>query len=101
MELAMIPWDGAAPPAEADLWARLAREGFSVFSWTDGPRAHYAAHAHDHDESIWVVAGEITFTAAGRTFCLRPGDRLFLPAGTLHTAEAGPAGATYLIGEAR
>ena len=28
-----------------------------------------------------------------------PGDRLMLPQGTVHTAIAGPQGATYLIGE--
>ena len=31
--------------------------------------------------------------------CLAPGDRLMLPRGTVHTATAGPRGATYLIGE--
>ena len=99
MKLAVIPWDGAAPPAAADLRARLERDGFSPFAWTDGPRAHYTPHAHDHDESIWVVEGEITFGAEGRSLRLGPGDRLMLPAGTVHTADAGPAGATYLIGE--
>jgi quercetin dioxygenase-like cupin family protein len=100
-DLALIPWAEAAPPVEATLRARLEREGFSVFAWTDAPGARYAPHAHDRDESIWVVAGEIVFTAAGRTVRLGPGDRLLLPAGTVHTAEAGPAGATYLVGEAR
>ncbi len=100
-DLALIPWAEAAPPAEATLRARLEREGFSVFAWTDAPGARYAPHAHDRDESIWVVAGEIAFTAAGRTVRLGPGDRLLLPAGNVHTAEAGPAGATYLVGEAR
>src|SRR5579884_1228086 len=86
-DLALIPWAETAPPVEATLRARLEREGFSVFAWTDAPGARYAPHAHDRDESIWVVAGEIAFTAAGRTVRLGPGDRLLLPAGTVHAAE--------------
>ena len=63
------------------------------------PDARYPPHAHDHDESIRVVSGEIAFGVEGQSWRLRPGDRLMLPAGTVHTAEAGPEGATYLIGE--
>ena len=60
---------------------------------------HGHEHTHDHDESIWLVAGEIRFGAAGRELVLTPGDRLMLPAGTRHTADAGPDGATYLVGQ--
>jgi quercetin dioxygenase-like cupin family protein len=67
--------------------------------WTDAPGAHYQPHTHEADESLWVLAGEMTFEVAGRSYRLGPGDRLALPAGTLHAATAGPAGATYLIGE--
>jgi quercetin dioxygenase-like cupin family protein len=101
MRLARIPWPDPEPPAEATLHARLAHDGFDAFAWTDSPNATYAAHSHDHDESLWVVAGEITFGTAGGSFRLRAGDRLMLPAGTVHTAEVGPDGATYLIGQRR
>jgi quercetin dioxygenase-like cupin family protein len=99
MQLAVIPWDGTGRPGESALRARLEGEGFSVFRWHDGPGAEYAPHAHDHDESIIVVDGEITFGVGDRALCLGPGDRLMLPAGTVHTASTGAAGATYLIGE--
>jgi quercetin dioxygenase-like cupin family protein len=101
MRLERIPWPGPGAPAEAHLRDVLAREGFDVFCWEDGPDARYAAHTHDHDESLWVVAGDITFGAAGTELRLGPGDRLMLPAGTVHTAHAGEDGATYLIGQRR
>ena len=102
MRLEVIPWTAAAAPAEADLKARLAADGFGdPFAWTDAPGVHYSAHSHDHDESIWVVAGNITFGADGRDLRLGPGDRLMLPARTVHTADAGADGATYLIGQRR
>jgi len=99
MKLEKIPWPGTEAPDEAALRRRLESEGFAVWSWTDMPGADYQPHAHDHDESLWVIAGEITFGATGRDFRLGPGDRLMLPEGTVHTARAGAAGATYLIGE--
>jgi len=99
MRLELIPWPGPDAPTASTLRERLEHDGFSVFQWTDDPRAHYSPHSHDHDESLWVVSGEITFGAGDRQLRLRPGDRLMLPQGTVHTADAGPDGATYLIGE--
>jgi len=99
MRLEILPWDGAGDLTESAVRARLEEEGFAPFCWSDAPRAHYEEHAHDHDESIWLVAGAIRFGAAGRELVLAPGDRLMLPAGTRHTADAGPDGATYVIGQ--
>jgi quercetin dioxygenase-like cupin family protein len=101
MQLERIPWPGGAPPEEPALRARLDADGFEAWRWTDAPGATYAPHSHDHDESLWVLEGEITFVIAGDLHRLRPGDRLQLPAGTVHEAEAGPRGATYLVGERR
>ncbi|MEW6270045.1 MAG: cupin domain-containing protein [Thermodesulfobacteriota bacterium] len=101
MRLEVRPWDESGELAVDALRARLEREGYSVFCWTDPPAAHYDAHAHDHDESIWLVSGKITFGTASGALALEPGDRLMLPAGTVHTADAGSGGATYLIGERR
>ena len=101
MRLERIAWTSPTPPDEATLRATLEREGFDAFAWTDPPGATYSAHTHDHDESLWCVAGEITFGAGGTNLVLGPGDRLMLPSGTLHTAQTGAAGATYLIGQRR
>jgi quercetin dioxygenase-like cupin family protein len=99
MRLEVIPWNGGSPPAEETLRQRLADEGFEVFRWHDLAGSDYQPHSHDHDESLWAVEGEMTFGAAGRELQLRAGDRLMLPKGTIHTARAGTAGVTYLIGE--
>jgi quercetin dioxygenase-like cupin family protein len=97
--LELIPWAGPGTPVEAELRRRLVADGFDVVSWSDAPHRTYAPHSHDHDESLWCVRGSITFEVAGKRYPLRPGDRLVLPHGTVHTAEAGDDGATYLIGE--
>jgi len=101
MQLEKIAWPGSTAVDAAALRRQLGAEGFEVWSWTDSPGADYQPHTHDHDESLWVVAGEITFGADQREFRLGPGDRLMLPQGTVHTARAGKNGATYLIGEKR
>jgi len=44
-----------------------------------------------------MLRGRMIFGIGGREYELEPGDRLMLPAWTLHSAVAGPAGATYLI----
>ena len=99
MPLALIPWPHATPPTEPALRRDL--PATDIFRWHDAPSTHYSPHSHDHDETIALLDGELTFHAAGRDFRLRPGDRLTLPAGTVHTADAGPAGATYLIAQHR
>jgi quercetin dioxygenase-like cupin family protein len=101
MRLERIPWTERDAPTEEILRRRLGDDGFDAFEWRDPPGADYAPHAHDHDESLWVVEGEIVFGAAGQEYRLGPGDRLMLPQGTVHTARAGRAGARYLIGERR
>ena len=99
MKLEVRPWSEPSEPDETTLRAMLEAEGFSSFCWSDTPNAHYDEHEHDRDESIWLLAGSIRFGADGRELALAPGDRLMLPAGTRHTADAGPEGATYLIGQ--
>jgi len=99
MRLELIPWSDAGQPAEEALRQRLWDEGFDVFRWRDEAGTDYQPHSHDHDESLWVIDGEMSFGAGGRDFRLRAGDRLMLPKGTVHTAHAGATGVTYLIGE--
>ncbi len=99
MKLELIPWSSPQPPTEAELRRRLADEGFRTMHWSDAPHRRYAAHDHDHDESLCGVRGAITFHIDGSDYVLGPGDRLMLPRGTVHAATAGPDGATYLIGE--
>jgi quercetin dioxygenase-like cupin family protein len=99
MELAVIPWGQAKKPREGELKRRLEADGFEVFRWRDDAGADYQPHAHDHDESLWVIQGEITFGIDGRSYALGPGDRLMLPRGTVHTAYTGADPCLYLIGQ--
>lgn len=102
MRLEVVRWNGNGnPPGEDVFRQRLEEEGFDVFHCRDESGTDYQTHSHDSDKSLWVVAGEMVVGAEGSEFSLRPGDRLILPKGTIHTSRAGREGVTYLIGERR
>ncbi len=78
----------------------LRREAESCYSWSNGPHDRYAAHSHPYEKVLYCVDGSITFVLeqAARRLELNPGDRMVLPAGTLHSAIVGPAGCTCIEG---
>jgi len=71
-------------------------EGLSPYSWSNSPHDYYAAHTHSYNKVIYVVQGSITFGLPdlGKQFALKAGDRLDLPAGTVHDAQVGAQGVT-------
>lgn len=101
MKVQHIPWRDTEEPGEPTLRRQLEGEGFDVHLWRDPSDRTYAPHAHEHDESLWVVRGRIVFRIQGTEYPLEAGDRLMLPGGIVHEAKAGPQGATYLIGQRR
>jgi quercetin dioxygenase-like cupin family protein len=83
---------------EPALRARLAGEGLQAQTWGNGPFDVYDEHRHSYDKVLVAAAGSITFhlPELGRDVRLAAGDRLELPANTLHGADVGPAGVTCL-----
>lgn len=83
---------------ESELRSRLAREGLSAQTWGNGPHDVYGQHRHGYDKVLVAAAGSITFhlPELAREVTLAAGDRLDLPAQTLHGADVGPDGVTCL-----
>ena len=83
---------------EPELRARLAGEGLQAQAWGNGPHDVYAEHRHAYDKVLVAAAGSITFhlPELERDVTLAAGDRLDLPAGTLHGADVGAEGVTCL-----
>jgi uncharacterized protein YjlB len=86
--------DAPESDLEAGIRARLATEGLQPYGWSNGPGDRYAAHRHEYDKVIVVTRGDIVFglPEAGTGLPLETGDRLDLPAGTLHDAIVGSRG---------
>ncbi|MFI5038482.1 MAG: cupin domain-containing protein [Solirubrobacterales bacterium] len=84
-----------------DLMTRLRGEATGCYSWSNGPGDRYAPHSHTYEKVLYCVDGSITFglEAEGRSLELKSGDRMVLPAGTMHSAVVGPAGCTCIEGK--
>ena len=99
MNIEVERWSELSPPDPQELKQRLLDEGYSVFLWTDPPGTTYGEHAHEEDQSHWIISGELRMQVGYEDYTLRVGDRDFLPAHTLHSASVpNTAPVTYLIG---
>ena len=94
----VVEWIGERPPSEAEIRKILADEGLSAYSWSNGPGDVYSPHSHSFHKVIYVVKGSITFglPEKGTQLNLKEGDRLELPANTVHNAKVGSNGVTCL-----
>lgn len=88
----------AFDPAALDgLVARSLPQQGCVEIQRDAPGKHHAWHQHARDETLLILEGSLTFLHGDTQTDCRPGDAIFLPAGTRHASIAQDAGATYLI----
>ena len=96
-------WDRPDDPDAAELTGLMRAEGYGVFQWSDPPGAVYAYHEHGEDQSHWIISGTLELNVRGYgKVTLDPGDRDFMPAGTIHSARVvGDQEVVYLIGARR
>jgi quercetin dioxygenase-like cupin family protein len=87
-------------PTFDELMSTLRTEASGCYSWSNGPGDRYAAHTHNYEKVLYCVDGSITFNleTEGRQLELKPGDRMVLPAGTVHSALVGSHGCTCIEG---
>ena len=62
----------------------------------------FPSHTHPGEEIIYVIEGIWAYEIAGKPVTAKPGDVLFVPAGTVHTAKnlgrgTGAELATYVV----
>jgi uncharacterized protein YjlB len=83
------------------LMTRLRAEARDCYSWSNGAGDRYAAHSHAYEKVLYCVGGSITFVleAEARRLELKAGDRMVLPAGTVHSAVVGPSGCSCIEGK--
>src|SRR5688572_21256480 len=92
--------DSGVTPAQLD--ARLVAQGLTPSAWSNAPGDTYAAHQHGYDKVLVAARGSITFHLVDQRrdvnldVSLVEGERLDLPAGTVHAATVGPHGVTCL-----
>lgn len=85
---------------QRELEKKLREEGFlRVLVWQDHTNAFYPDHTHSGITAHIVLEGEITVTSEGITKTYKSADRFDVPAGAVHSAQIGPEGCRYIIGE--
>jgi quercetin dioxygenase-like cupin family protein len=86
-------------PTQAELMSQLEQEASGCYSWSNGPGDRYAPHSHNYEKVLYCVRGSITFHVEQGDLKLRSGDRMVLPAGTVHSADVGMEGVTCIEGQ--
>ena len=102
-DVSVQPWPHPEPPIEATIRRMMTEEGVPPYRWSNGPGDVYAAHTHTYHKVIYVVQGSITFGLphTGQQIHLKVGDRLDLPAHTVHNAVVEAQGVACLEGHHR
>ena len=65
----------------------LRREGTESEMCVDPPGTRYGRHKHDFDDFVVMVSGTLKVFTERQTWVMKPGDRLNIPAFTLHWSE--------------
>lgn len=65
----------------------LEGEGYEVAAYTYREGTVFPEHAHAQDKCDAVLEGTLRITVGGESYDLEAGDRLYVPAGTRHSAE--------------
>jgi mannose-6-phosphate isomerase-like protein (cupin superfamily) len=65
----------------------LEREGYEVVVYAYREGTLFEVHAHAQDKCDAIIEGFFRIRAGEEVFELKPGDRLYIPAGTRHSAE--------------
>ena len=71
---------------EKRVMALLEREGYEVVVYAYREGTVFEEHEHAQDKCDAVIEGFFRVRAGGEVFEMKPGDRLYIPAGTRHAA---------------
>ena len=84
----LVSWEEEdGPLTEKRLMGVLEREGYEVAVYAYREGTVFAEHEHAQEKCDAVVEGVLRITVGGEAYDLKAGDRLYLPAGTRHSAE--------------
>jgi mannose-6-phosphate isomerase-like protein (cupin superfamily) len=88
IEVRLESWEEEdGPLTEKRLMGLIEREGYEVAVYAYREGTAFAEHAHAQDKCDAVVEGFLRIRVADKTYDLKPGDRIYLPAGRRHSAE--------------
>jgi quercetin dioxygenase-like cupin family protein len=87
-EVRLERWDPSDGPAsEKRMMSVMEAEGFEVAVYAYREGTSFPLHEHGQDKCDGVLEGVLRVTVGEVVYDLHAGDRLYLPAGTRHSAE--------------
>jgi quercetin dioxygenase-like cupin family protein len=88
MSVRLVCWEEEdGPLTEKRLMGVLEREGYEVAVYAYREGTVFPEHEHAQEKCDAVVEGFLRIAVGETVYDLKPGDRLYLPAGTRHSAE--------------
>src|SRR3990172_12899860 len=97
MNVRVLTWNKPRAPTEEELRKIMEKEGMKPYLEVMEKNEFADAHEHNHDECRILVSGKVEFCAEGRSFVLKPGDRIDMKAGTAHTAKNLEKGQSVML----
>lgn len=91
-QIAVTRWEGEAPATKEDVKQLVRASGLEAMLWSGEAHKVYLPHRHGFEKTLWCALGSIVFHIDSEDLLLAPGDKMVLPAGTVHAADAGEAG---------
>jgi quercetin dioxygenase-like cupin family protein len=83
----VVPWNKKTKPTLQELKGMLKAEGYESELYSDLPGTKYGRHKHEFDDFVVIVSGKMKIGTDTASWVMKPGDRLDLPAHTVHWAE--------------
>jgi quercetin dioxygenase-like cupin family protein len=97
MSVRVLTWNKPRAPTEEELRAQMVKEGMKPTIEVMDKNEAVEVHEHAHDETRILVKGSVEFSAEGRSYVLKPGDRIDLSAKTAHTAKNLERGQSVML----
>ena len=87
VEQVVLKRAATAPWSEAALAESMRAEGFATTRHEYGPGSYFPPHDHENNKCDAVIQGCLRLEIKGVIYDLMPGDRIYLPARTMHDAR--------------
>lgn len=97
MNVRFLTWNKSRKPIEKELRAIFEKEDMKPYLSVMEKNEFIDAHQHNHDETRILLEGKVEFCAEGRSFVLKPGDRIDLTKNTSHTAKNLEKGQSVML----
>ena len=97
MSVRVLTWNKPRVPTEDELRAQMIKEGMKPTVEVMDKNEFMDVHEHKHDECRIMVKGKVEFCAEGRSYTLKPGDRIDLKKNTPHTAKNLERGQSVML----